>query len=111
MKHRDIEMMAEEAAQMLLVLANGNRLMIMCHLLAGELCVADLCKRLGHAQPIVSQQLKKLRELNLVKTRRSGQQIFYSIASTQAVQLLEALHGIYCPDLDVTGEAPDQQPG
>jgi ArsR family transcriptional regulator, virulence genes transcriptional regulator len=99
LKVEDMGKVAGEASELLLAMANPNRLMILCHLLEGESTVTALAERVSMNQTAVSQQLAKLRALKLVATRRSAQQIFYSLASEHVERILETLYGIYCePD-------------
>ena len=51
----------------------------------------------GILQPTLSQQLTVLRAEGLVSTRRDGKQIFYSIASPEALAVLQVLYQLYCP--------------
>lgn len=59
--------------------ADETRLRIICCLLKAELCVCDLCELLELNQSTVSHQLQLLRSSKLVKYRREGKQIFYSL--------------------------------
>jgi len=95
----DLETMRDSAAKacgLLKVLANPDRLMLMCQLSQGELCVSELEMRLGIRQPTLSQQLTVLREQGLVSTRRDGKSIFYSIASQEAVAVMAVLYEQFC---------------
>ena len=87
---------ASEACDMLHVLANQSRLLVLCYLLEGEKSVGELQVRVGISQSALSQQLAILRDKNLVNTRRAAQSVFYSIASPDAETLLTTLYGIYC---------------
>lgn len=87
---------AERARGLLKVLSNPDRLMLLCQLTHGEHCVGDLEGALGIAQPTLSQQLGVLREEQLVHTRREGKQIFYSIASTEAMAVMQVLYQLFC---------------
>ena len=90
---------ASEACQMLKVLANEDRLIILCQLIQGEKNVGELESLLGIRQPTLSQQLTVLREEGLVRTERKGKYIFYSLASDEVVQIMQTLYSIYCgPD-------------
>ena len=60
-------------------LGDKTRLKITHGLLGGEMCVCDICAYLDANQSAVSHQLRILRNLNLVKTRREGQVLFYSL--------------------------------
>jgi len=88
---------ARHAVAALKVLANEDRLLLLCQLSQGELCVSDLEERLDIHQPTLSQQLGVLRNEGVVDTRRDGKRIFYRIADRQLLQVLVALYGIYCP--------------
>lgn len=81
---------------MLKVLANPDRLLLMCQLSLGELCVSELEERLRIRQPTLSQQLGVLREAGLVNTRRDGKSIYYSIASAEALAVMAVLYEQFC---------------
>ena len=87
---------AEQACALLKVLANPDRLLLMCQLSLGELRVSDLEERLGIRQPTLSQQLGVLREAGLVATRRDGKSIFYSVASPEALAVMTVLYQQFC---------------
>lgn len=95
----DLESMqagAQEACRLMKVLANPDRLMILCQLTSGEMCVGDLESELGITQPTLSQQLTVLREEGLVATRRQGKNVFYRVTSREALALLQVLHTEFC---------------
>jgi DNA-binding transcriptional ArsR family regulator len=97
----DIAVHAEEVAELLSALANGPRLLIMCHLAAaGELPVGTLVSRIGLSQSALSQHLAKLRERKLVAYRRDRQSLHYRIADPKVLRVLELLHELYCPELE-----------
>lgn len=87
---------ATNACALLKVLANPDRLLLMCQLSQGELSVGELEAQLGIRQPTLSQQLTVLREHGLVTTRRDGKNIFYSVASTQALAVMAVLYQQFC---------------
>ncbi len=80
------------------VLSNPDRMLLLCQLSQGELCVSDLEQETGVRQPTLSQQLTVLREEQLVETRREGKQIYYSITSKEAIAVMRVLHDLYCID-------------
>ena len=91
------ERKASEAAAMLKELANEKRLMILCKLLEhGEMSVMALTGEVGLSQSALSQHLARLREDNIVGTRREAQQIFYHVADRRVRQILSALKTVYC---------------
>jgi DNA-binding transcriptional ArsR family regulator len=87
---------AGQASAMLRVLANEDRVLLLCQLTRGEARVAELEERLGIRQPTLSQQLGILRAEKIVATRREGRNIFYRISDHRVVAVLLALHGLYC---------------
>jgi len=100
----DYEAMAEsakEASDLLRALAHEARLMILCMLVEGEKSVSELEAFLEMRQPTVSQQLARLRADRLVRTRRDGKTIYYSLASEEAKKVIAVLYDVYCKD--VTG--------
>ncbi|HWP18456.1 MAG TPA: metalloregulator ArsR/SmtB family transcription factor [Burkholderiaceae bacterium] len=88
---------AGRAVGLLKVLANEDRLLLLCQLSQEEMCVGDLEERLDIRQPTLSQQLAVLRGEGLVATRREGKRIYYRVADPQALQMLELLYRLYCP--------------
>ena len=91
-----MQLAAREASQLLRVMSNENRLLLLCTLSQGERSVGELEEMLGIRQPTLSQQLGVLRSEELVQTRRDGKQIFYRIADERAQQVLETLYRLYC---------------
>jgi DNA-binding transcriptional ArsR family regulator len=87
---------AEEAARLMRALANEDRLLLLCQLSQGELCVGDLEEKTAIHQPTLSQQLGVLREKGLVETRRDGKQVFYSLGDPGALAVLKILYERYC---------------
>lgn len=81
---------------MLRLLSNEDRLMLLCQLTQGELCVSELEEMLGIRQPTLSQQLGILRNEEIVSTRREGKKVFYQISDSQVVLVLNTLYGLYC---------------
>jgi len=78
------------------VLSNPDRLMLLCQLSQGEKRVGELEEILGIVQPTLSQQLTVLREEELVTTRRDGKNIYYQIASPQALAVMNVLFDQFC---------------
>ncbi|SHI81562.1 transcriptional regulator, ArsR family [Palleronia salina] len=87
---------ARNAADFLKALGHESRLMILCHLATGEKSVTELERLLSVRQAAVSQQLMRLRQEELVKPRREGKQIFYSLADERAVRIMEVLYDLFC---------------
>lgn len=88
---------AQAAAALLKVLANENRLMILCTLIAGEMSVGELNAQVPLSQSALSQHLASLREAGLVSTRKEAQTVYYSVQGDEAVKVIAVLQSIYCP--------------
>jgi DNA-binding transcriptional ArsR family regulator len=87
---------AVRACSLMKVLANPDRLLLLCQLSQGEKAVGELENILGIYQPTLSQQLTVLRDEGLVNTRREGKKIYYSIASAKAVAIMQVLYQQFC---------------
>lgn len=84
------------ASQFLKALSNENRLLLLCLLAEGEKSVSQLEEQLHLRQPAVSQQLARLRADGLVAHRRDGKNIYYSLASDEARQMMALLYKLFC---------------
>lgn len=96
----ELKDIANQASSFLKQLANEQRLMILCHLAEGEKSVGELQRLVGMEQSSLSQHLARLRNQEILQARRDSQSIFYSIKDTNALQVIELLHGIYCAQND-----------
>lgn len=86
---------AEEAATLLKALGHDGRLTILCHLRTGPKSVTELEDLLSARQAIVSQQLARLRLEGLVRARREGQAIFYSLLDPKVAEMIEVLSRLF----------------
>lgn len=93
----DMQAHAAQAAEFLKAIANEHRLMILCTLINGELCVSDLNTTVTLSQSALSQHLASLREAGLVTTRKKSQTVYYKIHGTNAMKIIRVLQSIYCP--------------
>ncbi|MFZ4379009.1 MAG: metalloregulator ArsR/SmtB family transcription factor [Polynucleobacter sp.] len=87
---------AADACKLMKVLSNRDRMMLLCEIAQGEKCVSELETALDLHQPTLSQQLTVLRKEKLVKTRREGKQIYYSLSSQVVVAVMGLLYKHYC---------------
>ena len=78
----------EEKLKIFKGLADETRLKIVELLLLGELCVCEIIPQIDRAQPTVSLQLRKLEHLGIVKSRREGKSVFYSLNNKKVSQIL-----------------------
>jgi DNA-binding transcriptional ArsR family regulator len=77
-----------ELAEIFKTLADPTRLRILAELARGETCVHELCARLEMSQPAVSHSLRVLRVARLVRGRRAGREIFYSLDDDHVLTLI-----------------------
>ena len=71
------------------ILGDSTRLKILGVLSQKELCVCDLSALLGMTQSAISHQLRLLRSSNLVKFKKEGKIVYYSLADEHVVNLIE----------------------
>ena len=91
-----LEKNATRACSLLDAMSNPSRLLILCHLAESEKSVGELQPLIGLSQSALSQHLAVLRQKRLVRTRRAGQQIYYSMASDEAAAVMHTLHETFC---------------
>lgn len=99
----EMQSAADQACRLMKVLANADRLLILCQLSQGEKRVGELEELLGIVQPTLSQQLTLLRDEELVSTRREGKNIYYRLASPKALALMEVLYEQFCGSSEGVG--------
>ncbi len=87
---------AETAAAFLKAISHEGRLMILCHLASGEKTVTELEDLLSARQAAVSQQLTRLRLEGIVKPRRDGKTVYYSLNDERAQKILETVYDLFC---------------
>lgn len=78
---------ATRVADLFKALADPTRVRIIGLLAHLEMCVGDLCLVLGMSQPAVSHQLRVLRNLRIVSTRKAGKHVFYTLNDEHIHQL------------------------
>ena len=94
------------ASTILKAIAHEGRLIILCALLDGDKAVSELESILELRQPAVSQQLARLRGDRLVRTRREGKMIYYSLSEEPEVRAIVAF---LCDLFKNRIAAPDNQ--
>lgn len=71
------------------VFADSTRIQLLCVLLKGELCVNDLSQELKMSQSAISHQLRLLKNARLVRFRREGKTLFYSLCDDHIQSILD----------------------
>jgi DNA-binding transcriptional ArsR family regulator len=79
----------QKLADLFKMFADGTRVRLLHALEQKELCVCDLAALLGVTKSAVSHQLKSLKMANLVKFRREGQVVYYSLADDHVKTILD----------------------
>jgi ArsR family transcriptional regulator len=90
----------KKAVSLLKLLGNEDRLSLLCQLAQEEHGVGQLEELLDISQPTLSQQLGVLRRAGLVATRKEGKQVYYRMADTAAITVINALYALYCNGAD-----------
>lgn len=93
-----------EASDFLKLIANANRLAIVCYLMEREASVSALEFELGIQQPTLSQQLSELRAAGVIDGTREGKAVIYRVTDPRIVELVSTLRGFYNDLSDVTGK-------
>ncbi len=96
MNIKDLEAAADQVSNLMGLLSNRNRLLILCQLVEGEKMVGELARLLELREPAVSQQLAILRRERIVDARREGQSIHYRLARGDVSKLITFLYETYC---------------
>jgi DNA-binding transcriptional ArsR family regulator len=99
MKLDNLEGAAEQASNFLKSLGHPQRLRILCLLMEGQRTVSAIAETIGLTQSGVSQHLARMRQEGLVKARRDGQTIQYSIADERAASIVKLLEAMFCPSV------------
>ncbi|MRX27979.1 helix-turn-helix transcriptional regulator [Kangiella sp. HZ709] len=88
-----------QAAALLKILSNEQRLLILCMLHENELSVGQLNEMIPNlSQSALSQHLSLLRREDLVATRRDSQTIYYKLASSDAARIIHLMHELFCSE-------------
>lgn len=77
-----------DLAEFFRVFGDSTRIKILYVLMCSEMCVCDIAQLLGMTQSAISHQLRVLKQMDLVKNRRDGKTIFYSLADTHIKTIL-----------------------
>ena len=96
MKIKEMKSNADDICEIMTLLSNRSRLMILCLLSEGEKSVGGLAEAIRSRDTAVSQQLARLRHEKLVSTRREGNQIIYTLADDRVrtmIRLIQRLFG------------------
>lgn len=91
--------LAKRISSILSCLANPNRLMITCFLIEGEKSAGDILNEIGTTKGNISQHLKLLELHGILKSRKEGNRVYYSIRDYRIKKLIYYIRKIYCSDI------------
>jgi DNA-binding transcriptional ArsR family regulator len=92
-----MEEKAKKVAELLKILANENRLLILCALIKSPLTVGEIYAHTPNiTQSALSQHLNHLKTAGMLDSQKSGMNVVYSIADERVVALIETLKEQYC---------------
>jgi len=78
---------AVDLAELFRTMGDANRMRIISLLIHHELCVHDVANLLGMSQSAVSHQMRALRQMRLVKSRKEGRNVYYTLDDDHVAQL------------------------
>ena len=78
-----------DLADLFRIFADSTRIKILYVLFESEMCVCDIAQLLGMTQSAISHQLRSLKQSKLVKGRRDGKTVFYSLADSHVRTILD----------------------
>lgn len=84
----------DEISEALRFLGDPTRLRIIALMAQSETCVCDLTEQLNLSQPLISYHLGKLRNAGLVRTRRDGHWVYYSLDPEKWISTLSPVHAM-----------------
>ncbi len=99
-KLTELHDMASHVCDLLKVMSNEGRLIILCQLSEGDKTVSELQSLLPLSQSALSQHLAVLRREQIVKARKHGQSVTYSLEGEDATKVMETLHDLFCGEQD-----------
>lgn len=79
----------QEVSEIFSLLGESTRVKILLALMEGELCVYHICEITGGKQSAISQHLRKLKDKNIIKSRKEANQVLYSIADEHIATIVK----------------------
>lgn len=79
----------DKIAELFKAFGDPTRVQILSNLRSSELCVNDIAEAVGLSQSAVSHQLRILKQMQLIKVRREGKNMLYSLADDHVLTILQ----------------------
>ncbi|MEN3973536.1 metalloregulator ArsR/SmtB family transcription factor [Emcibacter sp. SYSU 3D8] len=92
----DMKQSAGHASAFLRSISHPQRLLVLCQLSVTEKSVGELAELLDMRQSTLSQHLARLKGEGLVAARRDGTSVYYSLARTEVLPVINALYEVFC---------------
>jgi len=86
----------ESATELMRFLSNPQRLTLLCFIGENEESVGDLADKLNMSTSALSQHLSRLKNADIISSRREHNKIFYKLKSTEAKSIIRTLKKLYC---------------
>ncbi len=97
-----MERRAKQIAELLKVLANENRLLILCELIKGPKTVGSLGEKIPHiTQSALSQHLTLLKAHGILDCSKTGQSVTYFLVDQRVEEVINILRKYYCDDEEI----------
>lgn len=94
-----MEEQAKRIAELLKLLANEHRLLILCALMQGKMTVGEIHKYSPHiTASALSQHLSQLKTAGILSSEKQGMNVVYEIEDQRVIALMESIKKQYCKD-------------
>lgn len=94
--YTEIQSNVLEVCDVMSLLSNEKRLMMLCFIGKGEKTIGELTTQLNISQSLTSQFAIKMKECGILKSEKKWKEVYYSVADKKALDLIVALKKIYC---------------
>ena len=92
-----MELKAQKVSDVLKIISNKNRLLILCYLEEGKLSVGQLSEKIDSiSMAAISQHLNALKLAGIVENEKKGLSVFYHISDMRVVEVMKTLIELYC---------------
>ena len=89
MENMPNEYIINKVSEFYKIVGDGTRLKLICALFDSEMCVCDLANVLSMSKSSISHQLSKMKECGVVKARRDGKEVYYSLDDEHVIEILQ----------------------
>lgn len=94
--YKKVKENVKQVSKIMSLLANENRLIILCYIWKEEKLWGNISKDLGISQSLVSQILKRFEAENILESKKDGKEVYYEIVDKKIMKLIKNIKEIYC---------------